>query len=57
MGLVRRANVDDVVPGEGGGLDISAMLRNSVAAEIERQRLEKLEQDKKRELETADDDE
>jgi hypothetical protein len=57
MGLVRRANVDDVVPGEGGGLDISAILRNSVAAEIERQRLEKLEQDKKRELETADDEE
>jgi hypothetical protein len=57
MGLVRKANVDDVVPGEGGGLDISAILRNSVTAEIERQRLEKLERDKKRELETAGDDE
>jgi hypothetical protein len=57
MGLVRRANVDDVVPGEGGGLDISAILRNSVAAEIERQRLEKLEQDKKREVAPGDDEE
>lgn len=46
MGLVRKANVGDVVPGEGGSIDISTIIRQSVTAEIERQRLEALERDK-----------
>ncbi|MDQ1356646.1 MAG: hypothetical protein QOF20_407 [Acidimicrobiaceae bacterium] len=45
MGLVRKATVDEVVPGEGGSIDMSAIIRQSVAAEIERQRLEKLEKE------------
>ena len=45
MGLVRKATVDEVVPGEGGSFNMAAIIRQSVAAEIERQRLEKLEQE------------
>ena len=56
MGLVRKAPAEDVVPGEGGGLDISMMVRNAVAAEIERQRLETLERDKKQEPDPSDED-
>ncbi|MDQ1391041.1 MAG: hypothetical protein QOF30_18 [Acidimicrobiaceae bacterium] len=42
MGLVRKATVDEVVPGEGGSIDMSSVIRQAVAAEIERQRLENL---------------
>lgn len=49
MGLVRKANVDEEAPevtaGQGGRDDMSGMIRRAVADEIERRRLEKLQQD------------
>jgi hypothetical protein len=42
MGLVRKAT-EDSVAAEGATGDLSTILRNAVAAEIERQRLERLE--------------
>jgi hypothetical protein len=45
MGLVRKATVDEVVPGEGGSVDISSIIRQAVAAEIERQRLESVQKE------------
>ncbi|MDQ1428609.1 MAG: hypothetical protein QOK39_2085 [Acidimicrobiaceae bacterium] len=46
MGLARKANVDGVAAGEPGGVDISSILRQAVAAEIERQQQAKAD-DKK----------
>lgn len=45
MGLVRKQTVDEVVPGVGGNIDISTIIRSAVATEIERQRVAKLERD------------
>ena len=39
MGLVRKATEDNLAA-EGGGIDISSILRQAVTAEIERQRQE-----------------
>jgi hypothetical protein len=38
MGLARKANVEGVATGEPGSVDISSILRQAVAAEIERQK-------------------
>ncbi len=43
MGLVGRAQVNDA--GEGGVVDMATIIRQAVAAEIERQRLESLASD------------
>jgi post-segregation antitoxin (ccd killing protein) len=51
MGLVRKADMDTVGISDGGSVDISTLIRQAVAQEIERQRLEKL----KSEREPADD--
>lgn len=52
MGLVRKAGGEDVVPGEGGS-NMSTIIRDAVAAEIERQRLERLEREKEQEADPA----
>jgi post-segregation antitoxin (ccd killing protein) len=56
MGLVRKANVDDVAAGKDGDVDMSSVLRQAVAAEIERQRLERLKGDAKRDTDPAHDE-
>jgi len=45
MGLVRKAKTDSVAVEAGGSVDISALIRQAVADEIERQRLRKIETD------------
>jgi hypothetical protein len=45
MGLVRKAKTDSVAVEAGGSVDISALIRQAVTDEIERQRLKKLETD------------
>jgi len=53
MGLVRKANVDDVAAGEAGSVatgkpgtvDMASVIRRAVTEEIERRRLASLEAD------------
>jgi hypothetical protein len=54
MGLVRRASPDNVAAGTGND-DMSTIIRQSVAAEIERQRLAKVQRDDDRNAEPHDD--
>lgn len=55
MGLVRKADTDDVAAGKGGTVDMSTILRKAVAAEIERQRQGSVQGDSERDRDTASD--
>lgn len=45
MGLVKKAAVDTPAAGDPGPVDMATVIRQAVAAEIERQRLEKQQAD------------